>query len=478
MIIPIAHEHMGHRRWPFVTIAIVVTCLVVHGIVSPLEQANRHATDRALKEAFLYHATHPYLKVNAPLDKIIGYERGSRPRVDKPKQIPDSEEDRQKEQAHFDGLGAAYQKTAHDRPKYKYGYVPGRGDGLQIITHQFLHGDLLHLLFNMWFLWLCGVNLEDRWGRAVYAPFYFAAGIAAALAELFWGGLPDVPRIGASGAVAGAMGAFFVVYAKTRIRFMMVFRLRPVFFTARAYVMMPLWFALEVFYFYFAKPGLVAHAAHIGGFLFGVATALVLRQTGLEKKLDTAIEEKITVKQDPRIVEASDLVTQGRPVEALELLDKLYAESPSNIDVQLETLRAAKAAGQPDREITAHARLLQLYIREKQDEAAMSLFRELRAEKRVGDLPGPVLLSMGQMLEKAGFDRDAADAYEALHRGNAASLLAVKAMIAQAKIEGRIGATEHARELLTAARESPFSTKELDDVVDAELAKLPRHVTS
>lgn len=160
----------------------------------------------------------------------------------------------------------------------------------------------------------------------------------------------------------------------TRIRFAMVLRLRPVIFTARAYVMMPLWFASEVFYFYFAKPGLVAHGAHIGGFIFGVLVALVLRQTGMEKKLDAGIEEKITIKQDPRVVEAPDLVQQGRPVEALALVDKMCVDLPTSIDVQLETLRAAKAADQPDRELTAHGRLMQLYVREKQDEATIVLF--------------------------------------------------------------------------------------------------------
>ena len=78
-------------------------------------------------------------------------------------------------------------------------------------------------------------------------------------------------------------------------------------------------------------------------------------------------------------------------------------------------------------------------------------------------------------MEKAGLERDAAQAYEALHQGNPTSLVAVKAIVAQGKIEARIGAVDYARELFIAAKESPFSTKEMDDVADAELAKLPRH---
>lgn len=472
MIIPIAHENMGHRRWPLITIAVVATCVITHLFVSSVEEQSVRSANDTLQESMQYHAMHPYLKVNPPLDKFVGWGNRGRVYVEHPKQAPDSDEEKVREQAHLDELGQTFKARLEGRPKFKYGYVPERGGIVSMFSHLFLHGDWLHLIFNMWFLWLCGVNLEDRWGRAVYGPFYFGAGIVAAWTELFVGGIPDVPRIGASGAVAGAMGAFLVAYAKTRIRFVTFFRLRPVFFTARAYIMLPLWFASEVFYFYLAKPGLVAHGAHIGGFVFGVAVALALRQSGLDKKLDTAIEEKITIKQDPRLIQAAELVSQGQPTDALALLDQVYAEAPTSIDVQLETLRAAQAANLPDRELAAYGRLMQLYVREKLHEPAITLFHEIRMAKRLTGLSGPVLMLMGQTLEQTGHERDAMDAYEAFHQGNPGSLVAVKAMIAQAKLEARMGGTEHARELLTAARESPFSTKELDDVVDAELMKL------
>jgi len=470
MIIPIAHENMGYRRWPFITLAIVVTCAATHLFVRPIEAERVASANRTIKESLQYHAEHPYLKVNPPLDKIIGW--GKRAHVEHPQQVPESEEERRQEQSHLDDLGRMFQERVANRPVMKYGYVPARGDVWQLFTHQFLHGDWLHLIFNMWFLWLCGVNLEDRWGRAVYGPFYFAAGVVAALTELFWGGVPDLPRIGASGAVAGAMGAFLVVFAKTRIRFATFVRLRPLLFTARAYVMLPLWFATEVLYFYAAKPGQTAHGAHVGGFLFGAAVALILRQTGIDKKLDFAIQDKITIKQDPRIIEAAELVNQGQATKALELLDQAYSEFPNSIDVQLETLRAAKAAQLPDREITAYGRLLHLYIREKQKETVSELFREIRAQKRLEQLPPAVLMAVAQMLESAEIHRDAAQAYEALHQGNPTNLVAVKAAIAQAKIEIRLGSIDYARQLLTMAKESPFSTKELDDVVEVELGKL------
>jgi membrane associated rhomboid family serine protease len=469
MIFPLAHEDMGHRRLPFVTIFVVVACFATHVIVTPIEAARQRAAREALRDALVYHAEHPYLEVHAPIDSIIG---SSRVHVKNPREKPISEEARVTEQTQLDELGRMYLEKQHDRPLFHYGYVPKRGDVVQIFTHLFLHGGWLHLISNMWFLWLCGVNLEDRWGRAAFGSFYVMAGIAAALTELLIGGVPDVPRIGASGAVAGAMGAFMIIHAKTRIRFITFFSWRPILFTARAYVMLPLWFAVELLLFKIAPPGEVARGAHIGGFMFGAIAALVLRKTGVDQKLDSTIENSMSMTQDPRIVFASDLMNEGRAVEAVALLDKVIAEFPSNIDAQMEMLRAAKAARMTEREIAAYGRLMQLYVRENQNSQAISFFRELCAQRRLAELPAAVLMTMAQVLEKSGMERESAQAYEALHQGTAGSLVAVKAMIAQAKIEARLGAVEHARELLTSARESPFSTKELDDVVDVELGRL------
>lgn len=470
MIIPIAHENMGYRRWPYVTLAVIGSCVLIHLVVSPMEAERVREADLRVRESLQYHAERPYLKINPPLDEIIGW--GKRGYAKQPKQAAESEEELAKEQAHLDGLGAAYTNAIQNRPQFHYGYVPARHDTWQIFTHQFLHRDWLHLLVNMWFLWLCGVNLEDRWGRAVYTPFYLFAGVLAAWTELFWGGVPNLPRIGASGAIAGAMGAFFVVFAKTRIRFATFLRFRIFFFTARAYVMLPLWFATELLYFYAAKSGQTAHGAHVGGFLFGAAVALILRQTGIDKKLDSDIEEKITIKQDPRIIEAAELVSQGQNTKALELLDQAQAEFPNSIDVQLEMLRAAKAAQWPDREIAAYGRLLQLYLRENLPEPVIELFREIRTQKRLEEIPPPLLMAIAQLLESRGMDRESAQTYELIHQGNPTNLLGVKAAIAHAKIEIRLGVLDYAKKLLTTAKESPFSTKELDDVVDEEMRKL------
>ena len=157
-------------------------------------------------------------------------------------------------------------------------------------SHQFLHGGWMHLVFNMWFLWLTACNLEDRWGRLVFLPFYLASGIAGALAHRWFNAGSGTPMVGASGAIAGAMGGFLVIFASTPIRFfyLLWLGLRPKWgtFEARAIVMLPLWLLVEVLSGVFARGSGTAHWAHVGGFAFGAAVAGAVRVSGLDEKLD------------------------------------------------------------------------------------------------------------------------------------------------------------------------------------------------
>jgi membrane associated rhomboid family serine protease len=148
--------------------------------------------------------------------------------------------------------------------------------GATILTSLFLHGSFLHLAGNMLYLWIFGDNVEDRVGRGRFVVFYLLCGVIAALAQA----LPDtrstVPMIGASGAVSGILGAYFVLYPRARV--LVVLPLFIVFYTMRvpALVVLGLWFGAQLLSSLLAEPGAgsVAFAAHVGGF---VAGALLIR---------------------------------------------------------------------------------------------------------------------------------------------------------------------------------------------------------
>ena len=155
---------------------------------------------------------------------------------------------------------------------------------LTLITCMFLHGGWMHFFGNMLFLYIFGDNVEDRMGHLGYAVFYVLAGILAGLVHLFSDPASPVPTIGASGAIAGVMGAYFFLYPNAR-----VLTIVPVFFMLEfvvlpAWVMLGFWFIIQLFQgtLAAATPGAggVAWWAHVGGFAAGAVIVVVLRAAG------------------------------------------------------------------------------------------------------------------------------------------------------------------------------------------------------
>lgn len=144
-----------------------------------------------------------------------------------------------------------------------------------VVTSMFLHGGWMHLIGNMWFLWLFGNNIEDSMTRGRFVVFYLLCGLGAALAQVVAEPSSHIPMVGASGAISGVMGAYLVLYPKAR-----VYTLVPLGFfittvALPAWVMLIYWMALQVFgglaQSVAEQGGGVAFWAHIGGFVAGVA---------------------------------------------------------------------------------------------------------------------------------------------------------------------------------------------------------------
>jgi membrane associated rhomboid family serine protease len=141
-----------------------------------------------------------------------------------------------------------------------------------VLTSMFLHGSWMHIIFNMWFLWLFGNNVEDSMGRGRFVVFYLLCGLGAAGVQVLSDPSSPYPMVGASGAISGVMGAYVVLYPKVR-----VFTLVPIvfFFTTialPAWVMLGYWILLQVLGGLGGGEGGVATFAHIGGFAVGAAT--------------------------------------------------------------------------------------------------------------------------------------------------------------------------------------------------------------
>jgi membrane associated rhomboid family serine protease len=170
---------------------------------------------------------------------------------------------------------------------YAAGFLPSRLIGGEVpqgveflplpftlVTHMFMHGGWMHLIGNMWFLWIFGDNVEDRLGHLRFLGIYLAWGWVAAAAQFLFGGDPSVPMVGASGAIAGVLGAYAVLYPGAKVHvllfiFILITRIR-----VPALLMLSLWFGYQ--FLSLSEAG-VAWWAHIGGFVAGVFVAIALK---------------------------------------------------------------------------------------------------------------------------------------------------------------------------------------------------------
>jgi len=163
-----------------------------------------------------------------------------------------------------------------------FGLVPADFSWIAVFTSMFVHGGLFHVAGNMLYLWIFGDNVEDRMGHARFLAFYLFCGTAAALAQTFTSPDSTVPMVGASGAIAGVMGAYFVLYPKSRI-----VTLIPLFFFFQiveipAIFFLGIWFVMQflsgVGSIAASATGGVAFWAHVGGFVAGLVGVLILRR--------------------------------------------------------------------------------------------------------------------------------------------------------------------------------------------------------
>ena len=154
-------------------------------------------------------------------------------------------------------------------------------DLFPFFSMMFLHGGWLHLIFNMWTLWLFGPTVEDRLGHGRYLAFYLACGLAASIAHVFFNPTSIVPALGASGAIAGVLGCYMRLFPLARVVVVVPIIFIPLFFEVYAFVFVGLWFLIQIFQGALelvlpSSGGGVAWWAHVGGFVAGLTLGPLL----------------------------------------------------------------------------------------------------------------------------------------------------------------------------------------------------------
>ncbi len=146
---------------------------------------------------------------------------------------------------------------------------------LPVLTSMFLHGGWMHLLGNMWFLWIFGDNVEDELGHGIFLLFYLGCGIFAAAAQFLSDPASTIPMVGASGAIAGIMGAYMMRFPRARVTILVPIVFFWTTFQLPAFLMLSYWLLVQFFGGSSSAAGGVAWWAHVGGFIAGLALVLL-----------------------------------------------------------------------------------------------------------------------------------------------------------------------------------------------------------
>jgi membrane associated rhomboid family serine protease len=165
-----------------------------------------------------------------------------------------------------------------------YGVVPAAFHASTLVTSMFLHGSWMHVIGNMWYLWIFGDNVEDRLGHGRFIVFYLLCGIVAAFGQILIDPTSHLPTIGASGAIAGVMGAYFVLYPQSRVLTLITLIIFWEVIELPAIVLLGFWFLMQLFsagaiaVTASTGGGGVAFMAHVAGFITGIIAVFVFRQ--------------------------------------------------------------------------------------------------------------------------------------------------------------------------------------------------------
>jgi membrane associated rhomboid family serine protease len=485
MIIPIAHEDQRGRRWPYVTIAIIALNVVVFLFTHTQMEAEQHQAAELQFHILALSAHYPDLQLPPEATDMVEAFKREHARLygtlEAPNRRPLDTWDAQllsgiwtdtDLHAQMASLTTQLDQIHHDSLAWNYAFHPYHPTAISYISANFLHGGWLHLIFNMWFLWLAGTVLEDAWGRVVYPIFYLVCGMLALAfhAGVFRGSF--MPVVGASGAIAGLMGGFLARFPKTKIKLAWLFLFRIYKFSVPAYVLLPLWLVIQVFWGAMSgAEGGVAYWAHVGGFAFGALGAVLLRASGIERTLDQAIEAKVTWTADAPLVRATELLGENQAEAAVATLQQHVKDKPDSIDGHMMLLKAQERQSDTAGQKETLANLCRLSLSEGDPDTAWNYYEHyttLGGDK----LPRGVWLELCRYLERnQNWDR-AVTEYERFAEKNSTERGSVPAVVAAARIcLTKLNRVADAERFYLAAAASPVPHLDLDAEIQEGLKK-------
>ncbi len=393
-------------------------------------------------------------------------------------------------QAEMERLNSEYLKLSSSIYA-QYAFVPAHPNPISYLTANFLHGGWMHLIGNMWFLWLAGFVLEDVWGRWLYSAFYLIAGAAALQIHAFANLGSIVPALGASGAVAALMGAFLVRFPQMKIEMLWVLwfsifkflrtgnPFRYLRFKASAYWLLPLWLAVEILEgTLFGAGSGVAHWAHVGGFVFGALAALAIQYSGIEQKANKAIEQEIGWSNDKELEQASEMMEHGQMTEAQTLLTTYVATKPNSLDAWALLRQVSTRQDDTSAYLNATINTCSLHLKAHQVEAAFQDYAEF-VDQGGGKMPAITWLELCKGAESIQeFDR-AFSEYEELAKAYPTERHSLTAQLSAARLcLKKLNRPNDALALYQTAADSPIPHLDWDQIIQSGIKEAKSALTA
>ena len=478
MLIPIGHERMSARRLPIITLALIV--MNVGAFLATHDTIEKQSSELGeLKKHILILASmHPDLTMPDDAQQFVNTFREHNEKVwarlqDGNREVIDGFDARMRmvddtsiEQEEMDTLTSQYSQMAKIALTEQYAFIPAERKPITYITANFLHGGWLHLIGNMWFLWLAGFILEDVWGRALYTVIYFLAGAAALQFHLWMNPGSMTATLGASGAVAALMGAFMVRFPTLKIEMAWLLRFRLIRFKASAYWLLPLWLASEVFSgALFGQHSGVAHWAHVGGFAFGALIALLLKATGIEHKLDEAVESKVSLSADKQLLEIGETL-ESNVSEALPKLQEYAKAHPDSVDGHLLLQQAYWRQSEIPAYQETVLKLCRLHLKKQDTDAAFQDYEDF-VKSGGKEIPAALWLDLARAAEAKGDFERAVQEYGKLAAAYPTARQSLVAQINAARVcMAKLTRPQEALNLYEAAAKSSVPHLDFDQTIE------------
>ncbi len=475
LVLPIGHDQ-GIRHFPWVTASIAALCVLVQvqrsvsgpseeNLIAVMEEAadiEDQLLTRHLRATVKPHSVRNWEALQAQMQSLQEQRVVARAALRAGKLTESNDPLYQR----WMEVRDREQRLLRRDIAYQLAYRPKEGVSAGLGLSAFAHAGWLHLLGNMLFLYLVGCNLEDRWGRKAFTLLYLAGAIVSGLTFYLWHRHTETLLIGASGAVAAAMGAFLVCFHRARINFLVWSPTRGAHISEiYAFWVFPVWFIQQLLNSWLeARMNVgVAYSAHVGGFVLGLAMAGLLKVTGIERRhLLPATAAGTEWKEDSDYLFALERVAAADLSGAVTKLQAVLARQPRHQGALEQLARTALILGERELAARAVSDFLVELGRTRLPEV-LPLVREL------GLLELPLALSdrAGLVVVRAAASADQPElmvkAALRLLREHPTSPLAPGVMWDVARLQERLGRTDLARgtlqQLVARYPDDPFAVQ-------------------